>query len=170
MEKWSWAGFFPKGLNYFSGELRKKHSSKYWRDCPWQLIAKARYINRPYEGDLFFSFSAINQAVIGTPGHEKIGNDLEVSSCEGYGIAREWRVATLPRQRACHASQLVQQFRAKHRISQTPQPPYSPDIGPCGFFPISKDKISLGRKKYFRISRRYSRLRRGSCTPYQKMI
>ena len=37
-----------------------------------------------------------------------------------------------------HTSHLVQQFLAKHGTSQLQQPPYSPDLAPCDFFPIPK--------------------------------
>lgn len=42
-----------------------------------------------------------------------------------------------------HKSNLVQQFLAKHKISQLRQPPYSPDIAPCDFwlFPVMKKPL-----------------------------
>jgi len=40
-----------------------------------------------------------------------------------------------------HTSHLVQQFLVKHGTAQLQQPPYSPDLAPCGFF------LFLGLKK-----------------------
>lgn len=42
-----------------------------------------------------------------------------------------------------HSAQLVQQYLAKHHISQLQQPPYSPDLAPCDFFLFPKMKSTL---------------------------
>ena len=42
-----------------------------------------------------------------------------------------------------HKSQLVQEFLAKHQITQIPHPPYSPDLAPCDFFLFPKLKRTL---------------------------
>ena len=47
-----------------------------------------------------------------------------------------------------HASQLVQQFLAKHRIVQVCQPPYSPDLAPCDFFLFPKVKFALKGSRF----------------------
>jgi hypothetical protein len=40
-------------------------------------------------------------------------------------------------------SHLVQQFLAKHGTAQLQQPPYSPDLAPCDFFPFPRLKKVL---------------------------
>jgi [histone H3]-lysine36 N-dimethyltransferase SETMAR len=47
-----------------------------------------------------------------------------------------------------HASRLVQNFLAKHRISQVPQPPYSPDLAPCDFWLFQKLKTPLKGRRF----------------------
>lgn len=47
-----------------------------------------------------------------------------------------------------HASQLVQQFLAKHQIAQVCQPPYSPDLAPCDFFLFPKVKLALKGRRF----------------------
>ena len=47
-----------------------------------------------------------------------------------------------------HSSNLVQQFLAKHKIVQLRQPPYSPEIAPCGFSMFLKLKMALKGKRF----------------------
>ena len=42
-----------------------------------------------------------------------------------------------------HSTALVQDFLAKHRITQVCQPPYSPDLAPCDFWLFPKAKIAV---------------------------
>ena len=42
-----------------------------------------------------------------------------------------------------HTAHLVQQFLAKHGTAQFQQPPYSPDLTPCDFFPFPRLKKVL---------------------------
>jgi hypothetical protein len=39
-----------------------------------------------------------------------------------------------------HSARVVQQFFIKHGIPVVSQPPYSPDLAPCDFFFIPKNK------------------------------
>lgn len=47
-----------------------------------------------------------------------------------------------------HSSRLVQEFLAKHSITQVPQPPYSPDLAPCDFWLFPKLKSPLKGKRF----------------------
>jgi len=37
-----------------------------------------------------------------------------------------------------HASLLIRSYLAKHQTSIVPHPPYSPDLAPADFFPVSQ--------------------------------
>jgi hypothetical protein len=44
-----------------------------------------------------------------------------------------------------HASNLIQQFLAKHKVAVIPHPLYSPDLAPCGYFLFPKNEIEAER-------------------------
>ena len=47
-----------------------------------------------------------------------------------------------------HASRLMQSFLVKHQITLVTQPPYSPDLAPCGFWLFPKRKSPLKGKRF----------------------
>jgi len=50
--------------------------------------------------------------------------------------------------RRAHTSHLMQQFLAKHGTAQLQQPPYSPDLAPCGFFLFRRLKKVLKEHRF----------------------
>lgn len=45
----------------------------------------------------------------------------------------------------CHTATCVKQFLGYHQITQLSHSPYSPDLWPTNFFPVSKSEIGSGR-------------------------
>ena len=50
-----------------------------------------------------------------------------------------------------HTSLLVREFLAKNNTVTMPQPPYSPDMGPCDFFLFQKIKRTFKARRFTAI-------------------
>jgi histone-lysine N-methyltransferase SETMAR len=48
----------------------------------------------------------------------------------------------------CHTSLLVRKFLSSKNITVCPQPPYSPDLAPCDFWPFPKVKMTMKGKRF----------------------
>ena len=70
---------------------------------------------------------------------------MDDSESRNYGQTVDWQLHhdNVP----THASCLVQNFFAKHQITQETQPCYSPDLVPCNFWLFPKQKSPLRGKR-----------------------
>ena len=60
-----------------------------------------------------------------------------------------------------HTSRLMQNFFAKHQITQVTQPPYSPNLTPCNFW-FFQNWNQLWKGRDFRLSMRFRKIQQGS--------
>ena len=79
---------------------------------------------------------------------------------KAVSLRNRWLAASSHKAPA-HASCLVKSFLVKRKITQVTQPPYSPDLVPCGFWLSPKLKSPLKGKR-FRLSIIFRKIKWGS--------